>query len=65
MALPFLDAMVPAGRVFAKSAAAAPTRLICIEEVHGLAGCNNWAASKFLFAPEQVGPNFTLVPTTR
>jgi hypothetical protein len=63
VALPFLDAMVPAGRVFAKGAAAtAPTRLICIEEVHGLAGCNNWAASKFLFAPEQVGPNFTLVP---
>ena len=39
-----------------------PTRLICIEEVHGLAGCNNWAATKFLFAPEQTGPNFTLVP---
>ena len=32
------------------------TRLICIEEVHGLAGCNNWAATKYLFAPEQVGP---------
>ena len=27
------------------------------EEVHGLAGCNNWAATKFLFAPEQVGPS--------
>ena len=62
VALPFLDAMVPAGRVFAKARAADPTRLICIEEVHGLAGCNNWAASKFLFAPEQTGPNFTLVP---
>src|ERR671915_122702 len=62
VALPFLDAMVPAGRVFAKSRAADRTRLICIEEVHGLAGCNNWAATKFLFAPEQTGPNFTLVP---
>jgi hypothetical protein len=62
VALPFLDAMVPAGRVFAKTTAAtAPTRLICIEEVHGLAGCNNWAATKFLYAPEQTGPNFTLV----
>ena len=41
VALPFLDAMVPAGRVFAKTTAAnAPTRLICIEEVHGQAGCN-------------------------
>ncbi len=62
VALPFLDAMVPAGRVFATARASEPTRLVCIEEVHGLAGCNNWAASKFLFAPEQVGPNFTLVP---
>jgi hypothetical protein len=63
VALPFLDAMVPAGRVFAKTSATADrTRLICIEEVHGLPGCNNWGATKFLFAPEQTGPNFTLVP---
>jgi hypothetical protein len=54
--------MVPAGRVFAKSRATERTRLICIEEVHGLAGCNNWAATKYLFAPQQVGANFTLVP---
>ena len=46
VALPFLDAMVPAGRVFAKTRAADRTRLICIEEVHGLAGCNNWAATQ-------------------
>jgi len=38
------------------------TRLICIEEVHGLAGCNNWGASKFLYAPETTGKDFTLVP---
>ena len=62
VALPFLDAMIPAGRAYAKTRAAERTRLICIEEVHGLAGCNNWAASKFLFAPQQVGANFTLVP---
>jgi hypothetical protein len=30
--------------------------------VHGLAGCNNLAASKWLFAPEKVGSDFTLVP---
>jgi hypothetical protein len=54
--------MVPAGRVFAKAPAADRTRLVCIEEVHGLAGCNNWAASKFLFAPEKVGRDFTFVP---
>jgi len=64
VALPFLDAMVPAGLSRAARAATAPThtRLVCIEEVHGLAGCNGIGASKFLFAPEQVGRNYTLVP---
>src|SRR5882724_5376216 len=62
MALPFLDAMVPAGRSRAVAAATDKTRLICIEEVHGLAGCNNWGASKFLFAPEKTGRDYTLVP---
>ena len=59
VALPFLDAMVPAGRLLAKTPER--TRLICIEEVHGLAGCNDWAASKFLFAPEKTGKDFALV----
>ncbi len=62
MALPFLDAMVPAGRGTAAAATPDPTRLICIEEVHGLAGCNNWGATKFLYAPETTGRDFTLVP---
>ena len=63
VALPFLDAMVAAKAVGARGAAAAErTRLICIEEVHGLAGCNKWGASKFLFAPEQTGSNFTILP---
>ena len=52
VALPFLDAMVAAKGIGAKAAAAADrTRLICIEEVHGLAGCNKWGATKNLFAP--------------
>jgi hypothetical protein len=63
MALPFLDAMVPSGfGRGVKAAATDRTRLVCIEEVHGLAGCNNWAATKFLFAPQQTGRNFQLVP---
>jgi hypothetical protein len=64
MALPFLDAMVPAGRmsVAAREAAAGRTRLICIEEVHGLAGCNAFGATKNLFAPSTAGRDFTLVP---
>jgi hypothetical protein len=59
LALPFLDAMVPAGRLLAKTPER--TRLVCIEEVHGLAGCNDWAASKYLFAPEKTGKDFALV----
>ena len=35
VALPFLDAMVPARTLLAKTAAAAKTRLACIETVHG------------------------------
>ena len=65
VALPFLDAMIPSRGAFGKpleAAAADRTRLVCIEEVHGLPGCNNWGASKFLFGPEQTGPDFTLVP---
>src|SRR4051812_7036208 len=62
VALPFLDAMVPARGSVARAAARQPTRLVCIEEVHGLAGCNNWGATKFLFAPEQTGKNFTILP---
>jgi len=65
MALPFLDAMVPAGSGLGRaSAAVAPERprLVCIEEVHGAAGCNAWGATKHLFAPEATGRDFTLAP---
>ncbi len=61
VALPFLDAMVAAKGIAAAPTAADRTRLICIEEVHGLAGCNKWGATKHLFAPEQVGADFTMV----
>ena len=61
VALPFLDAMVAAKGIGAKAAAAADrTRLICIEEVHGLAGCNKWGATRNLFAPEIVGKDFSI-----
>ena len=60
VALPFLDAMV-AARGLGAPAAAERTRLLAIEEVHGLPGCNKWGATKFLFAPEQVGHDFTIV----
>ena len=62
VALPFLDAMVPAGRRAsgAHSPLSQPTRLVCIEEVHGLPGCNDWGASQHLFGPETTGRDFVL-----
>ena len=60
VALPFLDAMVAAKGIGGSTAAAERTRLIAIEEVHGLAGCNKWGATKSLFAPPEVGSNFTI-----
>ena len=66
VALPFLDAMAPAGRSGRNVASAAEakdvTRLVCIEEVHGLPGCNKWGASRHLFAPATEGRDFELLP---
>jgi hypothetical protein len=61
VALPFLDAMVPASRA-KREALADPTRLICVEEVHGQAGCNVLGASKYLWAPEKTGRDYEMVP---
>ena len=61
LALPFLDAMVPAGG--SKAAAAATTRLVCIEIVHGAAGSNAWGATQHLWSPAATGREFNLSPT--
>ena len=58
IALPFLDAMLPA---FATSDRNQRTRLLCIEEVHGLPGCTKWGIEQNLFAPETSGSDFELV----
>ena len=66
VALPFLDAMVPALRPWARTeagAAAAKTRLICIEMSHGSAGSNAWGASQNMWAPAATGSNFDLTPS--
>ncbi|MCZ6916922.1 MAG: DUF1552 domain-containing protein [Gemmatimonadetes bacterium] len=66
VALPFLDSMVPAGRLFAKSRGQVPTdptRLVAIEMVHGAAGSNEWGASQNLWAPAKVGRDFDLTPS--
>ena len=61
--LPLLDAMIPAARLWPKSAAN-DTRLVCIEQVHGAAGCNDWGASQNLWAPAAEGRDFDLSPTS-
>ncbi len=63
LALPFLDAMVPAGRMTASAADAVPTRLVAIEMVHGAAGSNEWGATQNLWAPAAVGRDFDLTPS--
>jgi hypothetical protein len=64
VALPLLDAMVPAGRVWSRATRLAdPTRLVAIEMVHGAAGCNEWGASQNLWAPAASGRDFDLSPT--
>ncbi len=65
--LPLLDAMIPAGRLWSKTEAgkaAAKTRLVCIEQVHGAAGCNDWGASQNLWSPAETGKNFDLSPSS-
>ncbi len=61
VALPFLDAMVPAGKTVAEGRA---TRFVAIELVHGAAGCNEWGATQNLWAPAEVGRDFDLAPSS-
>jgi uncharacterized protein DUF1552 len=63
VALPVLDAMVPAATAFAKTEAAASAskvRLVAMEMVHGAAGSTAFGAKKFLWAPEKSGRDFDL-----
>ncbi|MDA0329209.1 MAG: DUF1552 domain-containing protein [Gemmatimonadetes bacterium] len=65
VALPLLDAMVPAGRLCASGALDEldPTRLVAIELVHGAAGSNEWGATQNLWSPADVGADFDLTPS--
>jgi hypothetical protein len=61
VALPFLDAMRPAGALSALtgiSREADPTRLVAIEMVHGAAGANELGASLNLWSPAATGRDF-------
>lgn len=61
--LPLLDAMVPAARPLSATEAgrsADSMRLVCIENVHGAAGCNDLGSSLGLWAPKEEGKDFDL-----
>src|SRR5215471_5275856 len=64
VALPFLEAMVPARTALAKTAAAGQTRLACIEMVHGAAGSTQIGLAKNLWSPAAVGREFDLSPSS-
>ena len=57
VALPFLDAMSPAGRAW-RDPAAGFTRMVTIYEAMGCAGGNDWGDTQNLFAPAKVGRDF-------
>ncbi|WP_419950067.1 DUF1552 domain-containing protein [Candidatus Palauibacter sp.] len=62
VALPLLDAMVPAGRLWAREVTD-PTRLVCIEMVHGSAGSSGFGAAQNYWSPAATGRGFDLSPT--
>ena len=68
VALPFLDAMVPAGKVLSSvdglSSSLDATRLVTIEMVHGAAGSNEYGESVNLWSPADAGHDFDLTPTS-
>jgi len=66
MAVPFLDAMVPAGRGAWSTASKEidNTRLVAIEMVHGAAGSNEWGQEQNLWSPAEAGSNFDLSETS-
>jgi len=65
--LPLLDAMLPANRLFAQTAAgraASRTRLVCIEQVHGAAGSSPFGMANFLWAPKETGSGYDLATSS-
>lgn len=62
VALPFLDAMIPARTAFAKTGLG-KVRLSAIEMVHGSAGSTAIGIEKNLWSPAKVGSDFDLSPS--
>ena len=63
IALPFLDAMIPARTAFAKTGLG-KIRLSAIEMVHGAAGSTAIGIEKNLWSPAKVGTDFDLSPSS-
>ncbi len=63
VALPFLEAMVPARTALAQTAAGR-VRLACIEMVHGSAGATAIGLQKHMWSPAATGRDFDLSPTS-
>ena len=63
VALPFLDAMVPAG-ILRAQAPAAKVRFAAIEMVHGAAGSTKIGIEKNMWSPAATGRAFDLSPTS-
>ena len=63
VALPLLDAMLPSRRLLGALSATDPTRLICIEMVHGAAGCSAYGATQNYWTPAATGSAFDLSPS--
>jgi len=61
VAIPLLDAMLPAAAARA-AMQTDPTRLVCIEMVHGAAGSSDYGAAQNLWSPAAVGSDFDLSP---
>jgi hypothetical protein len=63
LGLPLLEAMAPAlGRAL-PAAAAAKTRLACLEIVHGAAGSTMDGTNKHYWSPDKEGADFEFTPT--
>jgi hypothetical protein len=63
LSLPLLDSMVPAQTPISRTAAAARTRLACIEMVHGAAGSTGEGGNKHYWSPEKEGRDFEFTQT--
>src|SRR5262245_35006550 len=65
VALPFLDAMVPAATAMSQTAAAkGKLRFVAVEMVHGAAGSSAYGRRHNLWSPAAYGKAFDLSPTS-